>query len=259
MANFNFSCCSSCGKCCHDLRLPLTRQEAIHWLLRGDTVEIMCEALPWLEQPDASNLLAQHRRRRSFAAMSGDLPIRVVAILTAVHSGACPNLDDQFRCRIYETRPHVCRVYPAEISPFIMLSPANKLCPSAAWTSATPLMRNDSIVDDEVCSHIAQSRSEDEREARWKKALCANLGIRSAGLTNEGFAVHAPPLEQLLAALRQDREEDGPHACPTWTLISNQAVSVTALAAVGASALLTSRSGAGPVRYIGFRIDAADP
>jgi len=258
LANLNFTCCSSCGKCCHDLRLPLTRLEAINWLLRGDTVEIMCEALPWLEEPDASNLQAQHKRRRSFAAMSGDLPIRVVVILTAVHSGACPNLDAQMRCNIYETRPHVCRVYPAEISPFIMLSPASKLCPSVAWTSPTPLMRDNSIVDEEVRSHIAQSRCEDEREALWKKTLCANLGIGSAGLANEGFAVHAPPLEHLLEALRQDREEDDREACPTWTLVSNQAGSVNALASVGASAHLTSKATADSIRYIGFRIDAAN-
>ncbi len=258
MANLNFSCCSSCGKCCHDLRLPLTRLEAIDWLLRGDTVEIMCEALPWLDEQDSSNLVAQHRLRRSFAAMSGELPIRVVVILTAVHSGACPNLDGRLRCTIYEKRPHVCRVYPAEISPFIMLSPANKVCPPAAWTAPTPLMRDDVIVDDEVRSHIAQSRHEDESEALWKKTLCTNLGIGSAGLSNEGFAVHAPPLEQLLDALRQDHRQDAREACRSWTLVSNQAGSVNALASVGGRALLTSNADAGPVRYIGFHIDAPD-
>src|SRR5471030_1717171 len=76
MPNLNFSCVS-CGKCCHDLRLPLTWQEAIDWLSRDGTVELLCEALPWPEEPEPSNLQAQHKRRRSFPTMSGNLPIRV--------------------------------------------------------------------------------------------------------------------------------------------------------------------------------------
>ncbi|MDE1893360.1 MAG: YkgJ family cysteine cluster protein [Xanthomonadaceae bacterium] len=252
MANLDFSCCAACGKCCHDLRLPLTRAEAIAWLRRGDTVEILCEALPWLEEPEAADRRAQYRRGRSFGALSGELPIRVVAILTAVHAGACPNLDERLRCSIYQERPHVCRIYPAEISPFIALAPASKLCPPEAWTAAAPLLRDDAVVDDEVRAHVAQSREADAREARWKRTLCANLGIGSAVLVNEGFAVHAPPLDRLLEALGQDEVGDGRLTCPSWTLVSNQARRVDALAAVGAQACLAPADDAGPVRYIGL-------
>jgi hypothetical protein len=48
--------CTMCGKCCHDLRLPLTVTEAIAWLERGNDVQILCEALPWPEEPPAENL-----------------------------------------------------------------------------------------------------------------------------------------------------------------------------------------------------------
>jgi Fe-S-cluster containining protein len=257
MPDLNFSCVS-CGKCCHDLRLPLTWQEAIDWLSRKGTVELLCEALPWLEEPDPSNLQAQHKRRRSFATMSGNLPIRVVVVLTAVYSGACPNLNADFRCNIYEIRPHVCRIYPAEINPFIALSPANKLCPPEAWASPAPLIRGDTVVDDEVRTHIALSRSDDEAEALSKQALCALLGIDSAGLGNEGFSVHAPPADDFLKALRAAAQDADQENFPSWTLLSNQASTINALTSAGASAQFASSTSAGPSRYIGFRSDASD-
>jgi Fe-S-cluster containining protein len=257
MPNLNFSCVS-CGKCCHDLRLPLTWQEAIDWLSRDGTVELLCEALPWPEEPEPSNLQAQHKRRRSFPTMSGNLPIRVVVVLTAVYTGACPNLDAQFRCSIYEIRPHVCRIYPAEINPFIALSPADKLCPPEAWVSSAPLMRGDAIVDEEVRTHIALSRRDDEREALSKQALCALLGIDNAGLGSEGFAVHAPPADILLKALRAGLQDVDQENLPPWTLVSNQASTINALTSAGASAQLTSNTSSGPSRYIGFRADASN-
>jgi Fe-S-cluster containining protein len=256
LPDLNFSCVS-CGKCCHDLRLPLTWLEAIDWLSRNGTVELLCEALPWPEEPESSNLQAQHKRRRSFATMSGDLPIRVIVVLTAVYTGACPNLDAQFRCRIYETRPQVCRIYPAEINPFIALSPANKLCPPEAWASPTPLLRDDAIVDEETRSHIAQSRRDDEHEALSKQVLCALLGIGSAGLSSEGFAIHAPPAEQLLEALRAGLQDADQENLPSWTFVSNQASTINALTSAGANAHFTSSTSSGPSRYIGFRADAS--
>ena len=47
--------------------------------------------------------------------MSGSLPTRVVVILTGAYEGPCPNLQPDMRCGIYEQRPLVCRIYPAEI------------------------------------------------------------------------------------------------------------------------------------------------
>lgn len=256
MADINFSC-TSCGRCCHDLRLPLTRGEAIDWLVRGGTVEILCEATPWLAEPDPSDQQLLHRQRRSFPGMSGNLPVRVTVVLTAIYVGACPHLTPEFRCGIYESRPHVCRIYPAEINPFIKFSPANKLCPPEAWASSSPLIRNDEIVDDEVRLHVALSRHEDALQALSKQVLCADLGIATAGLSNEGFALHAPSPERLLEALRKEPEAGGQLPFPTWTIASNQANTVNALKAAGAESRWTSSTATDTERYIGFRSDAA--
>src|ERR1700693_384857 len=107
--------CTKCGKCCHDLKLPLTVSEAIIWLAEGSEVQIICEAVPWPAEPAADDQKAAHRRRRSFAASSGAPPTRVFRMLAAHFSGACPNLLADMRCAIYERRPLVCRNYPAEI------------------------------------------------------------------------------------------------------------------------------------------------
>jgi len=79
--------CTMCGKRCHDLRLPLAVTEAVAWLERGNDVQILCDASPWLEGQPEDNLQAAHRRRRSFAEMSGSLPMRVVVILAGAYAG----------------------------------------------------------------------------------------------------------------------------------------------------------------------------
>ncbi|MDB6084618.1 MAG: hypothetical protein JWN43_2499, partial [Gammaproteobacteria bacterium] len=128
--------CTQCGKCCRDLKLPLTAAEAVQWLGSGHQVQIICDALPWVEElppdhPDGQR--AAHRKRRSFGVMSGTVPTRVVVILAANLAGACPNLMADMRCAIYERRPLVCRIYPAEINPFVVLEPEKKACPPEAW------------------------------------------------------------------------------------------------------------------------------
>jgi hypothetical protein len=49
----------------------------------------------------ADDQKAAHRKRRSFAALSGSMPTRVVVILAANLAGACPNLMADMRCGIY--------------------------------------------------------------------------------------------------------------------------------------------------------------
>ncbi|WP_338000302.1 hypothetical protein [Burkholderia gladioli] len=38
--------CTMCGRCCHDLRLPLSIDEALAWLARGGEVQLFCDAIP---------------------------------------------------------------------------------------------------------------------------------------------------------------------------------------------------------------------
>jgi Fe-S-cluster containining protein len=194
--------CTQCGACCHDLRLPLTIGEAIAWLARGGNVELMCEAIPWQSEPDPDQLVAAHKRRRSFPAASGALPIRVIVVLAARFEGGCPNLQPDQRCGIYGERPLVCRIYPAEINPFIELQPAHKLCPPDAWTKPQPLLQQGRIVDAQIGSDIGKSRASDEREAPLKARVCAALGIDIAEFSTLGFAVHHPDPQALLEALR---------------------------------------------------------
>ena len=200
--------CTQCGVCCHGLRLPLTIGEAIAWLARGGNVELMCEAIPWQSEPEPDQRVAAHKRRRSFPAASGTLPIRVIVVLAARFAGGCPNLQADQRCGIYHERPLVCRVYPAEINPFIELDPGHKVCPPEAWTKPQPMMRHGRIVDAQVWSDIGKSRASDEREAPLKARLCAMLGIDIAEFATLGFAVHHPEPQALLEALRSVAASD---------------------------------------------------
>ena len=235
--------CTQCAKCCRDLRLPLTIDEAIEWLVRGGVVEVLCEAMPWLAEPPPHHIGAAHQRRRSFAASSGELPIRVIAILTAAFAGPCPNLQDDNRCGIYARRPLVCRIYPAEINPAVVFDPHHKACPSEAWaTGSPPLLRAGRLVDARTIELIERSRETDVNEVPLKAQLCRALGIDRAAISNEGFAVYSPQAGRLLDALRavrrqaaQDSVSLGFNAPETrWRLVSNRTASVAALAAVGA-------------------------
>lgn len=250
-----------CGNCCHDLRLPLTVAEARAWLARGADVQILCEAVPWLEEPAADNLQAAHKRRRSFAAQSGSLPARIVVILTGAFAGPCPNLQADMRCGIYEERPLVCRIYPAEINPFIELTPANKGCPPEAWTpGSSPLMRAGKLVDASMVALIERSRAADTHDVPIKQRLCAVLGVDAAALSNEGFVVHSPRREELVAALERvcelagDEAGDGVADAPTaeWRFVSNRQATVDALVSVGALGACVTSDDAMPFEYLGF-------
>lgn len=235
--------CTMCAKCCHDLRLPLTVDEAIAWLGRGGTVELLCEAVPWHAEPPPENLLAAHKRRRSFAGRSGRLPVRLIVILAASFAGPCPNLRPDNRCGIYVQRPLVCSIYPAEINPFIGLEPRNKACPPEAWRAGAPaFLRGARLADASTAERVERSRAVDANEAPVKERLCRALGIDRAAISNEGFVVYSPPAGLLLDTLRAIRSERaagiGSPAPLTgdseWRLLSNRKVSVDALAAVGA-------------------------
>ena len=255
MSDLNFSC-TQCGKCCHDLRLPLTREEAIDWLQRGGgAVEVLCEAVPWVMEPPASDEQAMHKRQRSFAAQSDALAIRVVVVLAAAFAGACPYLGVDKRCGIYVDRPHVCRIYPAEVNPFIKPSPGNKQCPPEAWASPTPFMRANKIVDAQVQLHTSLLRHEDQLDVPFKAAACEQLGIRSASISNEGFMTHRPDSATLLAAL-QEATGDGNAALSNWELVTNQATTLDALRQVGAKSSYAATNVEGASQYLGFRPDA---
>jgi Fe-S-cluster containining protein len=254
----NFQC-TMCGRCCHDLRLPVTLSEARKWLERGGQVDVLCEATPWPVEPDSTNAFAAYKRRRTFAASSGTLPIRVAVTLAASFTGACPNLGGDMRCGIYEERPLVCRVYPAEINPFIRLNQEHKLCPPEAWQVSTPFAVDGVLLDSATRASIEQSRRAAEDELNDRRALCERLHIDKASVANEGFLIVSPPREQLLAALLDMRagNEAGTRE-QSWTLISNRRVTLDALAEVGALSELDSGRPDDGYGYVGVQSAATD-
>jgi Fe-S-cluster containining protein len=251
--------CTQCGACCHDLRLPLTIDEAIEWLARGGNVELMCEAIPWQSEPEPDQLVAAHKRRRSFPAASGALPIRVIVVLAARFEGGCPNLQADQRCGIYTERPLVCRIYPAEINPFIELRPDHKLCPPQAWTMPQPLLRRGRIVDAQIVADVAKSRASDEREAPLKARVCTALGIDIAEFSTLGFVVHHPEPQALLDALRSVSGAAGANTdvdavvaeevVPAWRFSTAREDLVEALVSIGATVADEHAVSAGGARW----------
>ncbi|HEY6335063.1 MAG TPA: YkgJ family cysteine cluster protein [Alphaproteobacteria bacterium] len=245
MSDLAFSC-TQCGRCCHNHNLPLTIDEAVAWLTDGGKVDLYCDADLWPDEPPPDDRRAAHRRRRSFSAPCGASRVRVTVVLVASVSGPCRNLGHDFMCRIYERRPLVCRIYPAEINPFIELAPANKACPPEAWRSGPAIVTNGKPADEETRALIARSRQTDEVEAPLKKDLCRILGIGVTALAGEGFAIHECHGHALLAALRMVRAGGFRRDVPEvrWRLCSPWPATVDGLNGRAYDAVQLERPGA---------------
>jgi Fe-S-cluster containining protein len=248
--NLHFDC-TQCGKCCHDLKLLLTIDEAMAWSRRGGRVQLLCEAIPWIEEPQTDNLQALYKKERSFPASSGSLSIRVVVILVAAFSGGCPNLGADMRCGIYSDRPAVCRIYPAEINPFAEIAPDNKACPPEAWSESHPLFLQEGTIADTATRaliNVARNAAVTEVEARQR--LCLALAIDVASLVNEGFVIHTPKPALFFAALSELNAPAG-EATP-WHIASNRHDTIGMLEAAGASWLDVGATEAAAFEYLGF-------
>jgi Fe-S-cluster containining protein len=246
--------CTMCGRCCHDLRLPLGLAEASTWLREGGDVELFCEAIPWPQEMPADDGVAQHKRKRSFSAASGTLPVRVIVSVLATFEGACPNLRSDMSCGIYERRPTACRIYPAEVNPFLSVDPSQKLCPPEAWDTQTVLQTDTgSWADATVAEAVEARRGSDYREAGAKARLCELLGIVEAGLTNEGVVTHMPERSRLLAALDAVSVDGLPGTVePDWVLVSHRQQTLALLASAGASLMHASELTDGEKRFVAF-------
>jgi Fe-S-cluster containining protein len=254
--NIHFKC-TQCGKCCRDTKIPLTVAEAIKWLNRGHDVQLLCEASPWPTAMD-SDPRALHFKRRSFAAMSGSMPTRVVVMLVANVVGACPNLLADNRCGIYEDRPLVCRIYPAEINPFVALKPENKACPPEAWTKDHPMLQHRGALTDEVIRRDIEScRAADALDADLKRRLCLALNIVDTALVHEAMLVYSLTANTLLSGLASAIATDSGHdPASQWTFVSNQPDTLATLAKSGAIALHRRDTEAASFQLFGFKRDA---
>jgi Fe-S-cluster containining protein len=255
--DLNFEC-TLCGKCCQGLKVPLTVDEAIGWLADGHQVQILTEAIPWPDEPGAEDRLMLHKRALSFPVMSGSLPTRVVAILAASFSGACPYLQPDMRCRIYQRRPLTCRIHPAETSEFVELDPTHRNCPPEAWSeNFRPMLRGGRIVDAELKDLVAQARASAIQSVGVRAFVCAQLGIDAAPLLNEGLAIYSPERETLLALLEKAGDAVAQVQLPSWRYVSNRMRTVEVLASAGALSALVRQGDAAPFEYVGF-FDASE-
>ncbi len=191
-------------------------REAIDWLEDGGSVGIYCEGIYHLQEP--LDTRTAHRKRRGFPVQCGDSQMYVTAILVALIAGACRNLGEDMKCRIYDRRPLVCRIYPAEINPFIELDPATKVCPPEAWPSEPPV--HDAFKD--LPALAGKSRLTDYAEAGRKGLVCRDLGINITAVAQEGYVRHVPEAEAFVVALKSALDVD-PNSLPPrlpWTVYS---------------------------------------
>lgn len=252
--------CTQCGNCCRHLKLPLTAAEAVDWLKEGHQVQLICDASPWPEESSTRDPKAAHWGRRSFAAMSGSMPMRVVVILVANLAGSCPHLLADMRCGIYERRPLVCRIYPAEINPFVQLEPGKKACPPEAWDAHHALLQRDGRLTNHVVRRdVGRSRDADVRDTDAKHRVCAALNLIDAALADEGFVVYSPTIATLLSALsRPVQDGDGAPPPGRWRFVSNRSETIADLSRSGAVAIHSRSMEAGP-EYLGFKSESPVP
>jgi Fe-S-cluster containining protein len=250
LSNLNFSC-TICGKCCHNTKIPLSVAESIEWLSAGLRVQIICEAASWFEPARADDPKRARFERRSFAARCGSIRARVVALLVADVPNGCPNLLADLRCGIYERRPMVCRIYPAEINPFVKLMPETKRCPPEAWAAEhPPLQRDGEVISQATKRSIQQWRDADERDVAMKARLCAALKIAEAAVAEEGFLIHSPSISDLMAALALAKKgEDLEPAAEQWRLVSDRVDTVSELVGRGALVVHSRELNAASYQY----------
>ncbi|MHA3736363.1 YkgJ family cysteine cluster protein [Pseudomonas sp. Eth.TT006] len=199
--NTTFSCVG-CGKCCTDHHVPLTLAEARMWAADGGQVIVLVEAFlgNGLGLPTQQR---EHAERRSLVVRSGTTQAHVAITFAAYNVGRCRNLDEDNLCRIYERRPLVCRIYPAEINPHIPLNPAAKDCPPESWQQGPLLIAGGELVDQDLLELIQRSRQADRDDIRLKEAICAALGIHTTALKGDGFTAYLPEMGAFAAVIDQ--------------------------------------------------------
>ncbi|WP_025129478.1 YkgJ family cysteine cluster protein [Pseudomonas sp. PH1b] len=212
--NTQFSCVG-CGKCCNDHHVPLTLTEARAWAADGGQVIVLVEAF----LGNGLGLPAQqreHAERRSCRVPSGSTEAYVAITFAAYNVGPCRNLDEEQRCRIYERRPLVCRIYPMEINPHIPLNPQAKECPTQSWEQGPQLILGGELVDLELAELIRRSRQADRDDIPTKTAICALLGIRTTALKGDGFTAYLPDMTALARAIDQIQAQPPEASSQSW-------------------------------------------
>lgn len=210
--------CVGCGECCKGRFLPLTLEESVAWLTRGHQVVILMEGFDTQNWPIGSRTY-EHHSSRSAPVKSGVATARVIPIFAGNNLTACPNLQADNACAIYEQRPLVCRIYPREINPFITLTPETKECPPESWIQDG----NPELADTETAHYaglIYRSRSADRDDAQAKLAVSERLNFVYAGWKGNGLVVYQPSIPALLQAIEQCQNDVGIASSSKWTFVT---------------------------------------
>lgn len=205
--------CTGCGKCCTGHHVPLTLGEACQWAASGGQVVVLIEGFVE-DGPGMPVEQRDHVLRRSCPVACGEAELWVSVTFAAFNPGRCRNLDDNDLCTIYESRPLVCRIYPAEINPHLPLRPENKDCPPEAWAQGPALIHGQLPVDPQLAALIEASRQADRDDIAAKVAICQALGMTTSALKGNGFTAYLPAMEPFAQALAQVPDDN--HA--PWTL-----------------------------------------
>lgn len=200
--------CTQCGKCCHNLHIPLTTLEAKDWLNKGNKLKILTEAVPWVNEVATTDSVLLRKSSMTFEGSSGALSIRVLVTLIGFFSDGCPNLDINQNCTIYETRPLTCRIYPFEMNPKIPLNPFNKLCPPEAWTTGTNRGQKQEtesvyLIDWVTKTDIDKIYESSITEVRDKERICKALNLQTCALSNDGYLFHLVDQTKVLNVINE--------------------------------------------------------
>ncbi|MDH0302812.1 MULTISPECIES: YkgJ family cysteine cluster protein [unclassified Pseudomonas] len=208
-ASIRFAC-TGCGKCCTGHHVPLTLAEARQWAVSGGQVVVLIEGFV-SDGPGMPTEQRDHVLRRSHPVNCGAGQLRVSVTFAAFNPGRCRNLDDNDLCGIYESRPLVCRIYPAEINPHLPLRPENKDCPPEAWEQGPVLIHGSLPVDEALRALIEASRQADRDDIAAKVAICQALGMTTSALKGNGFTAWLPDMAAFASVVEQAPQEvDGP-------------------------------------------------
>lgn len=199
--------CTGCGKCCTGHHVPLTLAESRQWAAAGGQVVVLLEAFV-TDGPGMPVEQREHVLGRSHPVNCGTGQLRVSVTFAAFNPGRCRNLDAQDLCTIYETRPLVCRIYPAEINPHLPLRPENKDCPPEAWDQGPELIHGQVLADPQLVALIAASRQADRDDIAAKVAICQALGMTTSALKGNGFTAYLPEMAAFANALEQVISDD---------------------------------------------------
>ena len=194
--------CTGCGKCCTGHHVPLTLAEARQWAAAEGQVVVLIEGFV-SDGPGMPVDQREHVLGRSYPVSCGAAELRVSVTFAAFNPGRCRNLDEHDLCRIYETRPLVCRIYPAEINPHLPLRPENKDCPPEAWQQGPELIHGQMLADPQLVALIAASRQADRDDIATKVAICEALGMNTSALKGNGFTAYLPDMGAFSTALEQ--------------------------------------------------------